>query len=93
MLSTEQKPNNEANILLSLDYLKMEAKKDGNFDLCVILDIAHQLAEEPSMGYEELLSRISHKEDMLKASIFVVQFLSASQDMRDKILSAIDLSE
>ncbi|MGH1376250.1 MAG: hypothetical protein ACRBCK_07880 [Alphaproteobacteria bacterium] len=93
MLSTEEKSNSEAGIILSLDYLKLEAEKDGNLDLCMILDIAHQLAEDPSVSYEALLSKISHKEDMIKASLFVVQFLSASQEMRDKILSVIDLSE
>jgi len=77
------------NILFSLDYLRREAEREGNSDLSLILEIAHQLASYPSISHE-VLSRVSRDDDALKAALFVVKFLSASKEIQGDVISRVE---
>lgn len=91
MLNIKEETNIEHtgnNILLSLDYLKREAKREGNSNLSMILETAHQLASNPSITHE-VFSRISRNDDVLKAAFFIVKFLSVSKKMQEDVISKV----
>ncbi len=81
--------NTEQNIIYSLDYLKKEAKKEGSTDLYMILEIAHDMALNPSI-INEKVQDIDDAQDVLAASYFVFKYLSASKEIQSRLLSEIN---
>ena len=83
--------NNENNILLSLDYLALEAERTGAHYLGSVLKIIRQAYESGSESL--LLSHVANDDDISVAAQFLLKFLMSSPAVKRSVLREIQREE
>lgn len=84
--------NNFSNILLSLEYLKEEAKRDGYENLYEIIKTASALGHAYSMDPENFNVELC-EDDTQVMILFLLKFLNSSDQVRQDFFSLIDDDE
>ncbi len=85
--------NNSKNILLSLEYLKEEAKRENNFSLYKIIDTACILAKETEtlQTGENILNDVD--DDLFNAAHLLLKFLKSSPEAKQNFLEMLESEE
>tara|TARA_R110002072_G_scaffold162594_3_gene314608 strand:+ start:348 stop:638 length:291 start_codon:yes stop_codon:yes gene_type:complete len=81
--------NNTDNILLSLEYLKEEAKRDGDLRLYEILDTACILGKSSRLPLSARQENNGIDRDLFQAAIFLLKFLQSSDKSRETVLEIL----
>ncbi len=88
-----QTQNTASNILLSLEYLKEEAKRENNFELYEVIEIACILGREiePIDVYENKSLKVN--KDSIRAATFLLKFIQASTESKKEFLEILEYKE
>lgn len=85
--------NTSNNILLSLEYLKEEAKRENNFSLYKILDTAYILGRETEIIKTCHDKDQSQDDDLVHAALLILKFLKSSPEAKENFLRVIKSRE
>ena len=97
MLKTKENlpfKNDKDNILASLNYLTLEAKKiSANDDLHVILTVALKMANKSFPNGKLSFSNIQEESDTIKAAYIITKFLYFTENEKIETIKRLELLE
>lgn len=91
MLALNENSNTSNNILLSLEYLKEEAKRENNMHLSEIIDAACFLAQNKQSPISYDKSNVSYSKDIFYSALFFLKFLNAPKDIQAEVLEFLQV--
>ncbi|MDH5722776.1 MAG: hypothetical protein OEY94_05585 [Alphaproteobacteria bacterium] len=86
----EEEKGTRSNILLSIEYLMEEAKRDGDLQLYQILKTTHHFGKTASPSKKITISKEMMDDEKTKLAVFFYKFLSAPESVQKEFVSIIE---